>query len=278
MAEPLAESASDETPPVSPDAVGLSARLLSPTVVLGSILLALTVLPMARCSSGSGSSGSARAFVPAQLYWQAAANHSNPSLSLTERVSQFVGQIPFLFYLTWVYWTGLPAIAAILLVRLNRRLAAWVWSALLFVFAAALLWLSFAPGLNQVATFVGSAVAILVWCRTSRIVMKTLNRIIQRRFDCESTLAAQEPIRGSFQVTLVIAATGFIALASQRESLLIGGKLAAIANLTIAIVSLVSARQTTIHPNRIPSFTILDLMLSCGLLAFGFAWLWLPPS
>ena len=61
------------------------------------------------------------------------------------------------------------------------------------------------------------------------------------------------------------------------DKILIGGKLAGLTNLALAVVAVVSARQAKTDGDRFPRLRITDLMVAIFFAAVVLWWFWGPP-
>lgn len=250
----------------------LSARLLGPSAVLGLILMGLTLLPMSSCENREES------FVPAQLALQFAGFHDNSPRPMHERIVRFVGSLPLLFLFTWPYWTSVPAVFTFLLLLRSKRWGTFLWRLLTLLLSCSLASFIFISDTwVGVVVGVGGAVAMFVWIRSSPSMAwlwKKLVTITTKR-GSEKPLPAKQPVRGGFMTLAVLCVTALLYLACIRATLLVGGKLAAVTNLAMAVVAVVSAQQAAINSDRFPRFSIRDLLLTSLLLAISFWWFWI---
>ncbi len=247
----------------------LSLRLLTPSTLLSLLMLGLTTLPMASCENGGDD------IVPVRVAMAFAGFEESVPPPLSERVSNFIGTLPMLFLMTAPYWTAVPAVLAFPIVYLSRRCGTLFWRLLVLALAGCIVpMISIAdPPWGVVGVF--GIVSICVWLATSPPLRWLVGKIrFRKRADTLS--GPTKPInavRGGFVGFAILCFTSMAWLGAHSE-LLIGGKLAALTNVIMGVVALVSARQAGVDCDRFPVFAIRDLLIAMAVIAVTFGWLW----
>lgn len=248
------------------DVPTLSGRLFSPTSLLGMVLLGLTTLPMARCDSNGSE------IVPVRVALSLAGFEQSVPPPLSERITGFVGSIPILFMITAPYWTAVPATVPIVVLPFSRRWGTRLWRLLVLMLALALTSLMFAgePPWGPVIGFGGLA-ALGVWIWSSPSLAWLWHIVVRRkRPAADRVRRAKRSIAGGFWASLLLCFTA-MGMLSLNSDLLIGGKLAAFTNAAMAVIAGVSARQAMTDCERVPRFSIQDLLVTMIVFAISLA-------
>lgn len=267
-----------DTPQV--DAPHLTRRLWTPAGLLGLLMLALTVLPMASCGPGSNSR-----IVPAKLFIEMASpSDSGPPLSVPERIGKFFGGIPVLFLFTWPYWTAGPAALPWLLSakrlqgQRRQQLVLWLWrtSILSLILGTGAIGFA-AEDLRGTSLIVVGGIALLVWLASSPATNRASQWFWQwmlLRHSRQRWRTRIDPLVGGCWSLAIQCFLSVAPLAWHGPSLLIGGMLAAGVNVALGVVLLATARQFKQDCRRTPRLSIQDLLIAVTISAIFMAMFW----
>ncbi|NND99775.1 MAG: hypothetical protein HKN47_20845 [Pirellulaceae bacterium] len=267
---------SDATAVVKADrtAPWLSNRLLAPSTLLSVVLFALTVLPMTSCSSSDDGQ-----LVPMKL---AVSMATGPQVSTPvtagEYVLNFVSMIPILFAFTMPYWTALPAIAAAAVIWFSSRWATRLWRLLILLLSLSVtLYLLESDVLSGKLFGSVGLLAAGIWLWSSPTAARTTAWVVglfRRGRKPDWTQRPRQSVVGGYWAMAVLCFSAFFFLWMMHETLLYGGKLSAMANVSLGFTSIVSARQARIDGHQWPRFSTRDLLILTVVFAVSLWWFW----
>lgn len=245
----------------------LSPRLLAPSSILAITLLALTTLPMASCNDGK------EVIVPAQMAIQLTGYYESPRPSVSQQIGNFFRQTPILFIWTWPYWTCLPVLTATLALPVSHRWATRLWRSFWLSLAIALIANYIGAGMSAYAViaFAAAAIAIVIWSISTPWLTRAM-RYLRRKQQPTQAASPISTLTGGFLMTVALSGASLMALGVNPE-LLIGGKLAAVTNLLLVLVSLASIRQARRDAATWPRIYLRELIISVAVIAICLSWL-----
>ncbi len=265
MSEEAVETS--ETSP-TPKSVHLTSRLLAPTTILSVVLLALTLLPMSKCSNDPNDSDGE--IVPAVIAVAMLGRDEQPPLSWFESIERFVSQVPLLFLITWPYWNAFPGIAAGIVVIRWPRAATTIYRLLLLLLAGAVTSLAFAvEPLWRPVVGVGGLVALA----TIVVSFPFVHRSIFRWTSSQRFEGQPNRVHAAFTSVAILCATASIMLATLDQTILYGGILALFTNLSMVFVAVTSAAQSKVDCKRTPRFKIAHVLCLTFAIAVILGWL-----
>ena len=254
----------------------LRPRLFTPTAILSLVLLGLTVLPMASCGASNS-----KTLVPAELAVQLTIESADKSSASwpANYVVGFIQAVPLVFLFTLPYWTGIPAIGAVVFWRW-RSLATAVWRLLILMLALAVAsYVLFSDDASESAIGVIGVVAITGWLWSSPLAAWLVGLAYRVAHRGKSPgWAKRKPVRGGYQTMSVLCLSAYFYLMFMRDDLLYGGKLAAIANALLGFTFVLSTRQWDPSRDRLPQFSTRDLMILTTMIAASMWWFWGPTA
>ena len=230
----------------------LSARLMSIPTLLSLILFAFAFLPMASCNNEE-------VVVPARFLFDVAekelANADNPG----DYLAALVGAVPFTFFWTLSYWTCLPCLIVFPLLFRSPKWATRLWRSLILAYVcgtSCLVFTNFDTDIHGLYAFhVVNVSALLLWLWSSPMFAAIVG------FGRRKSLRPRPVLFGGLWALTLSCFSAYLYL-TFFESLLYGGRLAAVANVGLAFTLVVSARQASTNPKRFPRFNTLDLMIT----------------